>query len=50
MQDILPPEYREFKGSQRSTQIIQDYFNKMVNLHKHFNRTSKRTGVLHSYT
>ena len=30
MGDILSPEYRDFKGSQRSTQIIQDHFNKMV--------------------
>ena len=40
MEDFLPPEYRDFKGSQRSTQIIQDYFNKMVKYHNHFNKTS----------
>ena len=30
MEDILPPEYRDFKGSQKAIQSIQDYFNEMV--------------------
>ena len=30
MEDILTSEYRDFKGNQRSTQILQDYCNKMV--------------------
>ena len=35
MEDILTSEYRDFKGNQRSTQILQDYCNKMVKYYKH---------------